>query len=74
MYQDNVQRVFDAMTSLAEGNELLASYEQIAAKAGCPRRTVARAINVLCGEGKISRIHAKGRGITNIYTISKGGS
>lgn len=71
MYKENVQQVYEAIKALSVDGELLASYEQIASKANCSRRTVARAINVLCAEGKINRLHAKGRGITNIYTIKE---
>jgi DNA-binding GntR family transcriptional regulator len=67
----NVDAVFSAMRLLSRNGIVLASYEQISAKSNIPRRTVARAINELIKRGNINRTHAKGRGITNIYSITK---
>lgn len=69
MRSENIDAVHRAMLDLSDGGELRASYEQISVKAKTPRRTVARAINELIEQGKVRRVHAKGRGITNLYGV-----
>lgn len=69
MYNRNLAKVQKAMYELSNKGDLAASYEEIAKQSGVPRRTVARAINMLEEDGLIKRIHAKGRGITNLYQV-----
>lgn len=70
MYKKNLQSVHDAMKQLAVDGELDdVSYEQIAAEAETSRRSVARAISELIAQGKVRRIHAKGRSVTNLYEV-----
>ena len=69
VYAHNRDKVYNAMISLSDEGELAASYEEISSAAGVPRRTAARVIKELEADGSLTRIHAKGRGITNIYHI-----
>jgi DNA-binding IclR family transcriptional regulator len=70
MYKNNLERVYIAIRDLAEnGIAHDISYEDIAKKSGVPRRTTARAIAGLVRQGRIKKIHAKGRSICNIYEV-----
>lgn len=70
MYHRNLNAVYHAMEELCKNGCVIASYEEIASKALVSRRSVARALNQLEKDSVIKRIHAKGRGITNIYTLT----
>ncbi len=67
---DKYSNVVAGMRSLEHNGSVIASYEEIASASRASRRTVARAIDHFCRNKLVHRIHAKGRGITNIYWSS----
>lgn len=68
---DKYPSVAVGLKALEANGSVIASYEEIAAASKASRRTVARAIDYFCQKKLVRRIHAKGRGITNIYELSE---
>lgn len=70
MQKHHKNHIFNCLIQMQVNGQIIASYEEIAQKSETSRRSIARAISEFVSEGKIKRIHAKGRGVTNIYSIT----